>query len=649
MRMNKLAITTAAALGALAAVCASASPPFGYRPDWESADNRSTVEMALADFNGDGWQVANGETKTGDGQAHVFYLRHYPALTITAVRVKGKAVPRADYCFDACRGWLSLKDAPPASAPVEVDYKWSNRLDFFAGNEECVSTDNRDAIYFNRDGALEKEPSWLSTAREDSWTVGEADYDADGDVDVAIGGYGFIKIYHNTGSGLEGEPSWTANLPGGWAGCFAWGDVDNDGYLELAAVDYYAEKFYVFKNNAGTLEKSPSWAASYDRAYYVAWGDADGDGDMDLAGGTYAGLGVTEGFVYLFRNDAGSLATTHYWKNDPPPGRCAALVWGDVNDDGWLDLVKGICGRGEQHDPYADVYYSDRGVLPKTPSWESGYYTHCNNSCLADVDADARLDLVQACGGEVIAYLHKHGNLMKQPSWEVSPNPYGTFDNHVGDVDADGYPDVAVAVIAVSGPTGGPNQLFLNQCDVGVRVKDFAAAPCARGVALRWEVNEAVAGFNLLRETKAAEAVSEPVKINEKLITGRSPYRYLDEDAAAGKTYRYWLEVVPLAGPAELHGPVACAAGGKAAFALSQNVPNPARAATTVAFSVPAPCEASLAIYDLAGRKVFSRVVAAKAGGNDVELDVAALAPGVYAYRLEAGGEAAAKRMVVVR
>ena len=67
---------------------------------------------------------------------------------------------------------------------------------------------------------------------------------------------------------------------------------------------------------------------------------------MDLAGGTRASLGVTEGFVYLFRNENGTLAKTHYWKNDPPAGRCDALAWGDVNGDGWLDLLKGICGRG---------------------------------------------------------------------------------------------------------------------------------------------------------------------------------------------------------------------------------------------------------------------------------------------------------------
>jgi hypothetical protein len=71
---------------------------------------------------------------------------------------------------------------------------------------------------------------------------------------------------------------------------------------------------------------------------------------------------------------------------------------------------------------------------------------------------------------------------------------------------------------------------------------------------------------------------------------------------------------------------------------------------TTVAFAVPTACEATLTVYDLAGRKVAVPFAGtAKAGANDVSVDVSSLAPGVYAYRLEAGGAAATKRMVVVK
>ncbi|MEE9457489.1 MAG: T9SS type A sorting domain-containing protein [bacterium] len=186
--------------------------------------------------------------------------------------------------------------------------------------------------------------------------------------------------------------------------------------------------------------------------------------------------------------------------------------------------------------------------------------------------------------------------------------------------------------------------------EIGIDLISFAATAGGKNaVVVTWEVKERVAGFNLYRETASAEAASEPVKINDALITGRSPYRYRDEAVAAGARYRYWLEIVPLAGPSERHGPVECTTGVKASFALAQNAPNPARTAATIAFSVPGACDAKVTFYDLAGRSVASYFSRAAAGENELAVDVSSLPPGVYAYRLEAGGGAATKRMVVVR
>jgi hypothetical protein len=314
-------------------------------------------------------------------------------------------------------------------------------------------------------------------------------------------------------------------------------------------------------------------------------------------------------------------------------------------------LVKGISGGDANQDRYTDIYYSGRGTLPKTPSWECDYYTYCMYSFLLDADGDALLDLIQSDIRGIIGYFRKGGTLLRRPSWVYSAGePYVISDIRVGDVNADGYPDVAAGCSCYAGnPTGGPNKLFLNKANIGITVRGFAAFASARGAALRWEVDEAVAGFNLYREVGNAEAASEPGKINAELITGRSPYRYLDAAVEAGKTYRYWVEVVPLGGAAERHGPVVCTVGAKASFALAQNRPNPASTSTTVAFAVPAACEAALTFFDVAGRKVATHTFRAKRGANEVALDISSLTPGVYTYRLEAGGEVTARRMVVTK
>jgi hypothetical protein len=184
--------------------------------------------------------------------------------------------------------------------------------------------------------------------------------------------------------------------------------------------------------------------------------------------------------------------------------------------------------------------------------------------------------------------------------------------------------------------------------DVPVTGPDAFVARAQDGaIHLSWtESCEDLAGFNLYRDSRAGDG---RVKLNAALVTGRPPFAFVDRDVAPGGAYQYWLEVVDLSGARETFGPAEVELGSKpAAFALYQNSPNPARGATTFAFSLPQAGPASLAVYDLAGREVWRREGTFPAGPN--ELDAAfELAPGVYVYRLEAAGAAASKKMVIRR
>jgi hypothetical protein len=65
------------------------------------------------------------------------------------------------------------------------------------------------------------------------------------------------------------------------------------------------------------------------------------------------------------------------------------------------------------------------------------------------------------------------------------------------------------------------------------------------------------------------------------------------------------------------------------------------------AFELPEPAEASLALYDVRGRRVaFAPAQAWSAGAHQLELDTRALGPGVYQAMLIAGGRHATKRVV---
>jgi aminopeptidase N len=193
--------------------------------------------------------------------------------------------------------------------------------------------------------------------------------------------------------------------------------------------------------------------------------------------------------------------------------------------------------------------------------------------------------------------------------------------------------------------------LHKSTMNIGITLDYLRARTNEKGVVISWATSAErdFAGFNLYRESATTVADESRVKLNDELITGRSPYRFADRGVAAGEAYRYWLEAVDLSGARETFGPAKIELGLKpAAFALYGNAPNPARGTTTFAFSLPAAGPASLAVYDMAGREVWRHDGTFAAGANELQATFD-LAPGVYVYRLDAGGEHAAKRMVLVR
>ncbi|HET7226070.1 MAG TPA: PQQ-binding-like beta-propeller repeat protein [Candidatus Eisenbacteria bacterium] len=88
-----------------------------------------------------------------------------------------------------------------------------------------------------------------------------------------------------------------------------------------------------------------------------------------------------------------------------------------------------------------------------------------------------------------------------------------------------------------------------------------------------------------------------------------------------------------------------------ARFGLAQNFPNPASAGTDIRFTLPTALIARLSIYDIQGRRVATPLESSLLlpGEHDVAVQVGAMRPGMYLYRLEAEGMTATRKMLVVR
>lgn len=98
-------------------------------------------------------------------------------------------------------------------------------------------------LYRNRgDGTFEDATAMSGVAGTGLFGMGVAtgDFDNDGDPDMAVTGFGRSVLYRNEGDGTFQDVTATAGTAnsGMWGSSAAWFDFDNDGWLDLAIVNY---------------------------------------------------------------------------------------------------------------------------------------------------------------------------------------------------------------------------------------------------------------------------------------------------------------------------------------------------------------------------------------------------------------------------
>jgi VCBS repeat protein/FG-GAP repeat protein len=125
-----------------------------------------------------------------------------------------------------------------------------------------------------------------------------------------------------------------------------------------------------------------------------------------------------------------------------------AAAWGDVNEDGRLDLVTATRS-------YPEIFLNTEQGLGPVP--DRTLNTSSDGVAFGDIDGDGKLDLV--CAGVLglpnAVYLNKGGDFSDPPDW-VSADSVGSRDVVLGDVDNDGDLDVFFSSL------GGANRLYRN-------------------------------------------------------------------------------------------------------------------------------------------------------------------------------------------
>ncbi|MFN8394360.1 MAG: FG-GAP-like repeat-containing protein [Bacteroidia bacterium] len=190
--------------------------------------------------------------------------------------------------FQKVSGIVPVTDQFRSRCVNWIDMDLDGDQDLFVTNE----ANQRNQLYRN-DGYptfTKISTGAIATSQFTSHSSSWGDYDNDGDFDVVVANYNqAAQLFQNDGSG---NFSLISSPFGGDVGCSfssAWADYDNDADLDLLITNGYCTSFthnFLYENQGnGAFVRNMTEPVAIDSgsSYGCAWGDYDNDGFLDLA------------------------------------------------------------------------------------------------------------------------------------------------------------------------------------------------------------------------------------------------------------------------------------------------------------------------------------------------------------------------------
>jgi hypothetical protein len=391
----------------------------------------SAVQIAIGDLNGDGIpDIVNSEGTIVFGEGNGQF---------------GAPVSNA---VENCQNNRDVIVAPLHKAGV---------LDIVAAQYQAVSV----LLNEGKKGTI-NDGEWISVPGAGNCAAA-ADFNGDGKPDLAIPTSNGIVILLGTGTGSA--PYTTgATIALSGPGCPIAGDLNGDGIPDiLVGANSLGGVGAYLGNGDGTFTLASTTAAG---PGLLVFGDFNHDGKLDFADSTnQLALG----------NGDGTFQAPVSIVSDPIPTGYSWIAAGDVNKDGWTDL---LLTSSELAYPYLVVLVNNQhgGFTQTLISNVAGLL----GVALADLNHDGNLDAAvwSAGGTDALIYLGDgKGDFTLQSQKPAYPG-LDTIMLSIGDVNGDGIPDLLLPADGSLGiaygngdgtfqPTvawgvgGGPGQILL--------------------------------------------------------------------------------------------------------------------------------------------------------------------------------------------
>jgi hypothetical protein len=383
-----------------------------------------------------------------------------------------------------------------------------------AGYDNGQEDEGAAFVYYGSTTGLATIPVWDTVGAQEGalvgWSVSSAgDVNGDGYGDVIVGaprydhgqaGEGMAFLYPGGPDGPSSDPTWLGESDQEWAwfghAVASAGDVNGDGYSDVivSANGYDGEALnegaaFVYHGGPSGLVTSTTWTAHptdqadarFGQAAATA-GDVNGDGyaDVIVTANGYDGQEINEGAAFVYHGGPSGLVTATTWVVHPTDqayanfGRSAASA-GDVNGDGYSDVIIGAPWYDNPLSPYvhiydgsAFVYYGGPTGLATGPADWMITQVFTDSECgtavstAGDVNGDGYSDVIVGIykyterlwvtpwreGAALVYHGGPTGLTIGRADWIATSGQrqakFGITVSTAGDVNGDGYGDVVV-------------------------------------------------------------------------------------------------------------------------------------------------------------------------------------------------------------